>query len=158
MSGAAEKLASSPDGKQSLRLWLRIFTCSTMIEKKVRAMLTGRFAKTLPRFDVLAAPERRRLGLAMSELSGLFLVSNGNVTAIISRLLKGGLVTRVPETTDRRMLLVTLTPKGRRGFRVMASAHESWIEALLCGLGGAKIDLLLAGLNRVKASIERSGL
>jgi hypothetical protein len=40
----------------------------------------------------------------------------------------------------------------------MASAHESWIEALLCGLGGAKIDLLLAGLNRVKASIERSGL
>jgi DNA-binding MarR family transcriptional regulator len=94
----------------------------------------------------------------MSELSGLFLVSNGNVTAIISRLLKGGLVTRVPETTDRRMLLVRLTPKGRRGFRVMASAHESWIEALLCGLGGAKIDLLLAGLNRVKASIERSGL
>ncbi len=72
--------------KQSLRLWLRLLTCATTIEKKARAMLTLRFGTTLPRFDVLAALDRAPDGLTMSELSEHLLVSNGNVTAIVSRL------------------------------------------------------------------------
>jgi hypothetical protein len=40
----------------------------------------------------------------------------------------------------------------------MAGEHEAWIEQLLADLADPEINALLAGLNRVRASIERSGL
>jgi len=144
--------------KQPLRLWLRLLGCSTAIEKKARAMLVERFATTLPRFDVLAALDRAPDGLMMSELSSQLLVSNGNVTAIVSRLVEDGLITRTQDKSDRRILRVRLTPKGRRDFRLMAAEHEKWIERLLSDLADTEINHLLAGLSRVRASIERSGL
>jgi DNA-binding MarR family transcriptional regulator len=144
--------------KQPLRLWLRLLGCSTAIEKKARAMLVERFATTLPRFDVLAALDRAPDGLMMSELSGQLLVSNGNITAIVSRLVEDGLITRTQDKSDRRILRVKLTPKGRRDFRVMAAEHEKWIERLLGDLADTEITHLLAGLSRVRTSIERSGL
>jgi DNA-binding MarR family transcriptional regulator len=144
--------------KQPLRLWLRLLGCSTAIEKKARALLVERFATTLPRFDVLAALDRAPDGLMMSALSSQLLVSNGNVTAIVSRLVEDGLVTRTQDRDDRRILRVKLTPKGRRDFRVMAAEHEKWIERLLGDLADTEINHLLAGLSRVRTSIERSGL
>jgi DNA-binding MarR family transcriptional regulator len=146
------------DSKQSLRLWLKLLSCSTTIEKKARQMLSDRFDTTLPRFDVMAALDREPDGLTMSGLSECLLVSNGNVTAIVARLVEDGLVTRTQDRTDRRVLRVKLTPKGRREFRLWAAAHEAWIEHLLGDLADAEVAHLLGGLAKVKASIERSGL
>ena len=147
-----------PQSKEPLRLWLRLLTCATAIEKKARAMLAERFGTTLPRFDVLAALDRARDGLTMGELSAQLLVSNGNVTAIVARLVQDGLVTQAQDRDDRRVLRVKLTPKGRRDFRLYAAEHERWIEQLLSNLNEREIQELLAGLARVKTSIERSGL
>lgn len=144
--------------KQRLRLWLRLLSCATAIEKKARAMLVARFDTTLPRFDVMAALDREPDGLTMSALSEHLLVSNGNVTAIVARLVEDGLVTRLQDKSDRRVLRVKLTAKGRRDFRTYAAAHEAWIEQLLGDLADAEINPLLSGLGRVKTSIERSGL
>jgi DNA-binding MarR family transcriptional regulator len=151
-------MTEAPHAKQSLRLWLRLLTCTTEIEKKARAMLNARFGTTLPRFDVLAALEREPDGLTMSALSEFLLVSNGNVTAIVARLVEGGLVTRTQDKADRRVLRVKLTAKGRRDFRVMAGEHERWIDRLLADLADPEISQLLAGLARLRTSIERSGL
>jgi DNA-binding MarR family transcriptional regulator len=148
----------APHAKQSLRLWLRLLTCTTSIEKKARAMLNARFGTTLPRFDVLAALEREPDGLTMSALSEFLLVSNGNVTPIVSRLVEDGLVTRTQDKADRRVLRVKLTAKGRRDFRAMAGEHERWIDRLLADLADPEISQLLAGLARLRTSIERSGL
>lgn len=158
MTMVAEKLEGTPHSKQPLRLWLRLLSCSMTIEKKARQMLIDRFETTLPRFDVMAALDRPADGLTMSELSGQLLVSNGNVTAIVARLVADGLITRTQDRSDRRVLRVKLTAKGRRDFRAMAAEHEKWIERLMGDLTDNEINLLLAGLNRVRTSIERSGL
>src|SRR5262249_55002262 len=141
--------------KQRLRLWLRLLSCSTTIEKKARALMVTRFETTLPRFDVMAALDREAEGLTMSALSEHLLVSNGNVTAIVARLVEDGLVTRTQDKSDRRVLRVKLTAKGRRDFRVMATAHESWIEQLLSDFPDTEINPMLGGLGRIKTSIER---
>jgi DNA-binding MarR family transcriptional regulator len=146
------------DSKQSLRLWLKLLSCTNAIEKKARTMLAARFGTTLPRFDVMAALDREPEGLTMSGLSELLLVSNGNVTAIVARLVEDGLVTRTRDRQDRRVLRVKLTAKGKRDFRSFAQAHEAWIERLLGDLADAEVNHLLGGLAKVKASIERSGL
>lgn len=153
-----EEFDGVPHSKQSLRLWLRLLRCSLTIEKRARRMLIDRFGTTLPRFDVLAALDRSSVGLTMGELSELLLVSNGNVTIIVSRLADDGLITRTAEKDDRRVMRVKLTAKGRRDFRTMAAEHEKWIERLMADLSDIETQQLLNGLNRVRASIERSGL
>ena len=59
------------------------------------------------------------------------MVSNGNVTGIIDRLVTEGLVVRIANAQDRRATVVRLTPKGLRHFARMAEAHEGWVNEIL---------------------------
>ena len=64
------------------------------IEAELRERLRVEFATTLPQFDVMAALARTRAGMTMTELSRFLMVSNGNVTGIIDRLVTEKLVLR----------------------------------------------------------------
>lgn len=102
----AEKLGGAPHSKASLRLWLRLLSCSMIIEQRIRGRLEKNFESTLPRFDAMAALEREPDGLTMGQLSAALLVSNGNVTGIVNRLTKDGMVVRTFESTDGRVASV----------------------------------------------------
>lgn len=158
MSAAAaiEKHGGAPYAKRPLRLWLRLLSCATVIEKRVRQRLIDEFETTLPRFDALATLDRATEGMTMGELTRLLLVSGGNVTTIVARLIEDGLVERTASKTDRRSATVRLTPAGRAAFRAMAAAHEAWIETYLADLSDADTDALLDGLQRLRASVERN--
>jgi DNA-binding MarR family transcriptional regulator len=138
------------DDHRALRLWLRLLTCTQLIERSVRARLRSRFAITLPRFDLMAQLERHPEGLKMSELSRRMMVTGGNVTGIVDQLVSEGLVERSAEPTDRRAFRVRLTRAGERSFGDMARAHEEWIAALLGGLSRAEHARLYRLLARVK--------
>ena len=86
--------AISKDSKERLRLWIRMLRASRTIEAELRERLRQEFDTTLPRFDVMAALYRAPEGMLMSSLSRFLLVSNGNVTGIVDRLVSEGLVTR----------------------------------------------------------------
>ena len=125
----------SRDGKDRLRLWIRMLRASRTIEAELRERLKKEFGTTLPRFDVMAALYRAPEGMLMSGLSRFLLVSNGNVTGIVDRLVSEGLVMRARRNGDRRTSMVRLTEAGVAQFRAMAAAHEGWIGELLGGVG-----------------------
>lgn len=148
-------MKDSADGerdKQRLRVWLRLLKISRQMEAEIRERLRLDFATTLPRFDVLAALHREEAGLKMSELSAALMVSNGNVTGIVERLVSDGLVIRVPVSGDRRAMAVQLTDGGRQAFAEMAKTHESWISSMLSSLGDEDADQLLQLLDGVAIS------
>jgi DNA-binding MarR family transcriptional regulator len=111
----------------ALRLWLRLLTCTQLVEKQVRSQLRERFDTTLPRFDLMAQLERAPEGLKMNEVSRRMMVTGGNVTGITDQLVAEGLVDRVDVAGDRRAYRVCLTPKVRNLFNVMASHNEQLI-------------------------------
>ncbi len=121
----------SKDGKERLRLWIRLLRASRTIEAELRDRLKRDFDTTLPRFDVMAALFRAPDGMLMSDLSRFLLVSNGNVTGIVDRLVSEGLVTRARRNGDRRTSMVRLTDAGNDAFFKIASAHQGWIDELL---------------------------
>src|SRR5690606_27006706 len=52
---AETKVAERPaDHEAELRLWLRLLTCTTLIENEIRQRLRTEFDITLPRFDLMA--------------------------------------------------------------------------------------------------------
>lgn len=136
---------------QALRLWLRLLTCSQLIEKRVRTGLRDQFDTTLPRFDLMAQLERHPDGLMMKELSHRLMVTGGNVTGITDQLVAEGLVERVGVEGDRRVFRVRLTPDGRSAFERMAAQHEQWIVDAFEGLSAKDLDALHKLLGKVKA-------
>jgi DNA-binding MarR family transcriptional regulator len=138
------------DDHRALRLWLRLLTCTQLIERRVRSRLREQFATTLPRFDLMAQLERHPEGLKMNELSRLLMVTGGNVTAIVDQLEKEGLVERVDEPGDRRAFRIQLTRAGEKSFADMARAHEEWVVELLAGMTRREQDELLRLLAKVK--------
>lgn len=134
----------------ALRLWLRLFTCSTMISQHVGSALKRDFGSSLPRFDLLAQLDRASDGLRMGELSERTLSTGGNITWLVRALEAEGLVTRRVADTDRRAAIVRLTPAGRRHFATMARAHERWITTLLSSLSASERKTLYALLGAVK--------
>ena len=71
-----------------LRLWLRLLTCTTLIEGEVRGRLRERFDVTLPRFDLMAQLDKVPEGMTLSDVSKRMMVSNGNVTGLVERLVE----------------------------------------------------------------------
>ncbi len=135
---------------QTLRLWLRMLTCTQIVEKQIRLQLREHFDTTLPRFDLMAQLERSPEGLKMNELSRRMMVTGGNVTGITDQLVAEGLVDRVDVAGDRRAYRVRLTPRGRKLFNDMASAHEGWITDAFAGLAERDVATLHKLLGKVK--------
>ena len=144
-----ESIARSED-HHALRIWLRLLTCTQLIERQVRSRLREQFGTTLPRFDLLAQLERHPGGLKMNELSRMLMVTGGNITAIVDQLETEGLVERLDDPLDRRSWQIRLTAAGKKSFAEMAAAHEEWVVGLLAGLSRREQDELLKLLAKMK--------
>lgn len=148
-----EKHDGALGDRSSVRVWLRLLSCTMAIEKEIQR----RFAElgmTLPRFDVLAALDRR-VEMTMGELSRALLVSNGNVTQLVQKLVRDGLVEINHLPNDRRTSLVRLTDRGRSQFDRLAQAHSDWIDELLGELDFIHRERLYVALGVLKVSIAK---
>ena len=141
------------DDHEALRLWLRLLTCTNLIESAIRADLRAEFEVTLPRFDLMAQLFRHPEGLKMGELSRRLMVTGGNVTGISDQLETEGLVARAPHSEDRRSLVISLTAAGRRAFARMAARHEEWVAGLMGGLSESERKTLFDLLGRLKSTL-----
>lgn len=134
--------------RDRLRLWLRLLRLTRQVEGELRERLRTEFGTTLPRFDVLAALYRKAQGMTMTELSRLLMVSNGNVTGIVERLVEDGLVSRTSRDGDRRTTVVSLTEKGSAAFRELAQVHRGWVDELLADFEAEETGMMIALLDR----------
>jgi DNA-binding MarR family transcriptional regulator len=150
---AAAAPFADDDEHATLRLWLRLMSCTTTIERHVRERLRARFDTTLPRFDMMAQLSREPRGLKMNELSRRLMVTGGNVTGLTDQLAAEGLVVRRVIPGDRRACNVRLTPKGKRLFDAMAIEHERWIVELRDTLSTDERAMLHESLGRLKTAV-----
>ena len=144
------------DHHASLRLWLRLLSCTTRIEDTIRQRLREQFGITLPRFDLMAQLEREPEGLAMGEVSRRMMVTGGNVTTIVDQLEREQLVQRLAVPGDRRSYRLSLTEAGRSTFATMAQAHEAWVRELLSPLSAKEQSQLATLLGTLKTANPRT--
>ena len=141
---------SHSEHPEALRLWLRLLTCTQLIEKQVRNHLREQFDTTLPRFDLMSQLQRNPDGLKMNVLSRRMMVTGGNVTGITDQLVAEGLVERIEVDGDRRAYRVRLTAQGNKTFDDMAKQHEQWIVSAFDVLTTKEVETLHKLLGKVK--------
>ena len=149
------KVLEAPgDHSMELRAWLRLLTCSTLIESEVRRRLREEFDSTLPRFDLMAQLERARDGMVLGEVSKRMMVSPGNITVLVERLVESGHISRTTSPVDRRVQIIALTPFGRAEFEKMANRHGDWLAEMFKGLSHDDGETLIMELGKLKQSVR----
>ena len=146
----------SEDHGDELRLWLRLLTCTNLIEGEIRRRLRERFDVTLPRFDLMAQLDKAPDGMTLSDISKRMMVSNGNVTGLVERLVESGHLDRRTSETDRRVQVIRLTRTGRAEFRKMAAEHELWIASIFAELSAKEVQDLMRLLGKTKVSARNA--
>ena len=142
------------DHRAQTRLWLRLLACTTMISTELRRQFREEFDFTMPRFDVLAQLDREPGGLVLGELPKRLMVSAGNLTPIVDRLVDDGYITRTPSHLDRRVQIICMTVEGRKAFRRMAKKHGLWLASLLENFPQERIDGLIDQLDELKGAVK----
>ena len=105
-------------------------SCSALIDSEIRQRLREQFDFSPARFDLLAQLAQSKSGLALSDVSKLMKVSQSNVTALTSQLIRSGHIRRTTSPTDRRVQIISLTSAGRAAFRKMDSQRTKWVAEL----------------------------
>jgi DNA-binding MarR family transcriptional regulator len=80
--------------------------------------------------------------------------SPANLTRIGDALVERGYVSRDPDLTDRRRMLLTLLPEGERMLREMLPEVSAQFGALFEGFSRSEKTQLLVGLKKLLAGID----
>ena len=94
---------------------------------------------------------------ALHEVAEWCNVSPRNITGLIEGLADAGLVERVPDPADRRVILARLTPAGLQLVERAAAAHWELQRRLMSGLDDDERRLLMDLCVRVAAAARAPG-
>jgi DNA-binding MarR family transcriptional regulator len=134
---------------------LRIANCYNLLMREARQRIAQRWNLTLPQFDVLAELVRAdECGFTFVELSRVLLVTSGNLTGIVDRLVHQRLVERRPDAKDRRVIRVALTERGSRLTADLLPTHAADLEEILCFMPANELSELSALLGRLRDGLH----
>ena len=94
----------------------------------------------------------------MTSVARALSVTTGTLTISVNGLVKKGFVERTRSEKDRRVVLVSLTKKGRKAFAQHQRFHQQMIGAVVEGLNGQEQEILekaLGNLNQFFRNISR---
>ncbi len=144
---------SAGKGEQnpSVRAWVRILAVQKAALAQIRDDLEHEM--TLPRFDLLSNLVRED-GQTLASLSRSMRVTAGNITGLVDRAARDGLVERRADPTDRRAWRVHLMPKGQLAFQRAERRHAARVSKLFSALTPNELASLVRVLDKVRQTIR----
>jgi len=111
---------------RALGLWVALARCAATLGR-VSARDIQRYGLTSPQFAVLEVLYHKG-PLPLCSIGEKLLVTSGNITFVADQLAKAGWLRRQRSTTDRRVTLARLTPKGEALMERCFPEHAACIE------------------------------
>ena len=150
-AGAARRAEPVQKGhRNDVSLWVRLLESHNLMLAEIRRRLAA--AASMPRFDLLANLERED-GQTLAALSRRMLVTAGNLTGLVDRAERDGLVERRADPRDRRLSRAFLTTKGRELITSVLPLHAEHVGELLAGLDGGERRELRRLLGKLRDSL-----
>jgi MarR family 2-MHQ and catechol resistance regulon transcriptional repressor len=108
---------------------LRIFQTAQILDKAAQRVFSPH-ELTAAQFNVLNLLADQEAGLRASDLAASLIVDPSNVTGLLKRMSRDGLVTDLENADDRRQRIVALTPKGRKLWAKASRDYEACLKIL----------------------------
>lgn len=149
---------NKPATSQSRYLSIRTVIEMTSAFDAMDQVFSGHFARfglSQPKFNALIqlrlAGDR---GLTQSELGQKMLVSRANITGLVERLERDGLVSRTSDPEDKRALRVQITARGQELMEAFLPVHNDFVHESLSSLSDSEKGLLMELLAKMKKGFE----
>lgn len=91
----------------------------------------------------------------MSALAKKLRVTVGTLTIAINNLVKKGYVNRLRSKEDKRVVLISLSDKGKRAYAKHSKFHQDMVSVITSGLGERQTEDLIEMLSRIQLFIDR---
>lgn len=98
--------------------------------KTIYYNLFNRYSTSEPKFFVLLLLSNSKNGMPLSQIGKKLLVSRANITGLIDRMEKEGLVEKKGNPADKRSIKAHLTAKGKRLFEEVKKPHMEFSEKM----------------------------
>lgn len=85
----------------------------------------------------------------MTSVAKSLSVTTGTLTIAVNSLVKKAYVQRVRSEEDRRVVLISLTEKGKKAYRHHKQFHDKMIEAVIQGLDEKEREILRKSLGNL---------
>lgn len=132
-----------------MHLVLRLFTTTRALEKAA-ARVFKPLGLTSAQFNVLNLLAASPGGMRASDLASALIVDPSNVTGLLRRMMKEGLLKELENAGDRRQYIVGLSAKGRSVWRRASPQYERCLATLVAPFSKAEA----AAAEKVLASLH----
>jgi DNA-binding MarR family transcriptional regulator len=122
---------SEPVASIGISVWARLLESHNLLFSAVRKRLADDC--TMPRFELMTNLERED-GQTLAALSRRMFVTPGNLTGLVDRAERDGVVERRADPSDRRLSRIYLTASGRELVQTLLPAHAHHVAELLSSL------------------------
>jgi len=136
------------------RIVVGIFRLNGLLTKTGNR-LAGRLSLTQQKWVLLAALDRHG-ECVLSALGQSLLVTKANITGMVDRLEREGLVERRRDAADRRQWWVRLTAKGHEALAAMNRLQEEWFERCFAGMDETEMAAFLGTLRKLSHAVREA--
>lgn len=134
----------------NFRAWIQLVRAYNYMETRINQDLR-RQDLTLARFDAMVALVK--IGpMSQQALANHLSVTKGNIVGLVDRLSSRGLIERKTPAKDRRVNLVSITPKGQRVVETVLPRQWKLIAQLMKPVNASEavmLETLLAKLKEI---------
>lgn len=136
--------------KEKLLNDLLVMLFNEIMDAEQKALITGSFKEIsindMHIIDAIGVGEPKN----MSTVAGKMAVTVGTLTTAINNLVKKGYVSRVRSAQDKRVVLLSLTDKGRSAYEKHAAFHQRMVRTVMEGFQGEEMEILARALERLR--------
>jgi DNA-binding MarR family transcriptional regulator len=136
----------------ALNAYLAIQRAHNIVNRKVSKKLT-KWRLSVPKYGVILQLYDHET-LALSELSKLIFCGNSNLTTLIDRMERDGLVQRVNNENDRRVKEIRLTEKGKELAPRVIAEYRPFLHQMMSCFSPEEQQALTNLLTRLKERLE----
>ena len=133
--------------REELLNQLLVMTFNEIMDAENRALITGAFKEIsindVHIIDAVGIAEPRNMSTVAKKMS----VTVGTLTTAINNLVKKGYVSRIRSAEDKRVVLLSLTEKGRKVYRRHDAYHKKMVQTVMEGLGGEEMEATIADVS-----------
>jgi DNA-binding MarR family transcriptional regulator len=134
---------------------LNIYYTASMMKKRADDFF-GQFGLTDVQFnlmELLHYQSGKEGGLSQAQLSDMMLVNRANITSLIDRMEKAGLVTRTAHSKDRRFNIIKRTGKGEKLFAKVEPQYKEQVHKAMSSLDKSELKKLMIMLEKVRGTL-----
>lgn len=139
------------------RLFFRLYQASNLMHK-TGSRAVAAYGTTTQQWAVLGALSRPAVaerGMTVKELVSFLMLSRQNLTAVLNRLERSGLVERTRGAEDGRIRRIRLTAQGNATWAKMLIEIRAYYDAALADFTNEEALMLFRLLDRLRTALAR---